>query len=51
MGSSVAAEELKSASKYGYDIKVLWGFNFERNPNLFTDYVNYFKLLSNFIRS
>lgn len=36
------SEELKSASKYGYKIRVLWGINFERNPNLFTDYVNYF---------
>ncbi len=36
------SEELKSISKYGYEIRVLWGINFDRNSNLFTDYVNYF---------
>jgi hypothetical protein len=30
---------LKSVSKYGYNIKVLWGIKFDKNPNLFTDYV------------
>lgn len=36
------SEELKSVSKYGYKIKPLYGWTFERNNNLFKNYVEKF---------
>ena len=35
-----SSEELKFAKEYGYDIKVIKGYNFSKTKNLFTDYIN-----------